>query len=47
VSMRTDYRLIDVGGEQLTCIEDSRLTCDPNTLERGRPLCRLIGENIP
>ncbi|CBY01600.1 hypothetical protein IAQ61_003416 [Plenodomus lingam] len=27
-------------GEQLTCIEDSRLTCDPNTLERGRPLCR-------
>jgi hypothetical protein len=29
-----------VGGEQLTCIEDSRLTCDPNTLERGRPLCR-------
>lgn len=28
------------GGAQLTCIEDSRLTCDPNTLERGRPLCR-------
>ncbi|EUC41050.1 hypothetical protein COCMIDRAFT_107234 [Bipolaris oryzae ATCC 44560] len=27
-------------GAQLTCIEDSRLTCDPNTLERGRPLCR-------
>lgn len=30
----------DTGGAQLTCIEDSRLTCDPNTLERGRPLCR-------
>ncbi|WYZ38704.1 hypothetical protein EsH8_III_000618 [Colletotrichum jinshuiense] len=28
-------------GEKLTCIEDSRLTCDQNTLERGRPLCRL------
>ncbi|GJC81918.1 hypothetical protein ColLi_04756 [Colletotrichum liriopes] len=27
-------------GAQLTCIEDSRLDCDPNTLERGRPLCR-------
>ncbi|KAF2851957.1 hypothetical protein T440DRAFT_447411 [Plenodomus tracheiphilus IPT5] len=27
-------------GAQLTCIEDSRLTCDANTLERGRPLCR-------
>ncbi|TDZ34633.1 hypothetical protein C8035_v010351 [Colletotrichum spinosum] len=27
-------------GAQLTCIEDSRLNCDPNTLERGRPLCR-------
>ncbi|KAF2001525.1 hypothetical protein P154DRAFT_619214 [Amniculicola lignicola CBS 123094] len=33
-------------GAQLTCIEDSRLTCDANTLERGRPLCRLTGENI-
>ncbi|KAF3052068.1 hypothetical protein E8E11_007589 [Didymella keratinophila] len=31
-------------GAQLTCIEDSRLTCDANTLERGRPLCRLAGE---
>ncbi|KAF2729991.1 hypothetical protein EJ04DRAFT_474616 [Polyplosphaeria fusca] len=31
-------------GEQLTCIEDARLTCDANTLERGRPLCRLQGE---
>ncbi|KNG46087.1 hypothetical protein DDE82_004969 [Stemphylium lycopersici] len=29
-------------GEQLTCIEDNRLNCDPNTLERGRPLCRRI-----
>ncbi|KAJ0334516.1 hypothetical protein COL5a_000575 [Colletotrichum fioriniae] len=28
------------GGSSLTCIEDSRLDCDPNTLERGRPLCR-------
>ncbi|KAF2680604.1 hypothetical protein K458DRAFT_311278 [Lentithecium fluviatile CBS 122367] len=28
----------------LTCIEDARLTCDPNTLERGRPLCRLASE---
>ncbi|KAH6720608.1 hypothetical protein DL95DRAFT_517505 [Leptodontidium sp. 2 PMI_412] len=28
-------------GGALTCIEDSRLTCDANTLERGRPLCRL------
>ncbi|KAK1538229.1 hypothetical protein CPAR01_08342 [Colletotrichum paranaense] len=27
-------------GSSLTCIEDSRLDCDPNTLERGRPLCR-------
>ncbi|EDU43897.1 hypothetical protein PtrSN002B_010313 [Pyrenophora tritici-repentis] len=27
-------------GSALTCIEDNRLTCDPNTLERGRPLCR-------
>jgi hypothetical protein len=32
------------GGAQLTCIEDNRLTCDPNTLERGRPLCRLASE---
>jgi hypothetical protein len=32
------------GGGALTCIEDNRLTCDPNTLERGRPLCRLTGE---
>ncbi|KAF2798600.1 hypothetical protein K505DRAFT_296157 [Melanomma pulvis-pyrius CBS 109.77] len=31
-------------GAALTCIEDSRLTCDANTLERGRPLCRLTGE---
>ncbi|KAH7115131.1 hypothetical protein B0J11DRAFT_539909 [Dendryphion nanum] len=31
-------------GAALTCIEDNRLTCDPNTLERGRPLCRLTGE---
>ncbi|KAI4635915.1 hypothetical protein J4E83_000869 [Alternaria metachromatica] len=29
-------------GAQLTCIEDSRLNCDPDTLERGRPLCRRI-----
>ncbi|CAI9628455.1 hypothetical protein GT037_002123 [Alternaria burnsii] len=29
-------------GAQLTCIEDNRLNCDPNTLERGRPLCRRI-----
>ncbi|OLN84937.1 hypothetical protein CCHL11_04037 [Colletotrichum chlorophyti] len=28
-------------GARLTCIEDNRLACDPNTLERGRPLCRL------
>ncbi|KAK3947065.1 hypothetical protein QBC32DRAFT_248407 [Pseudoneurospora amorphoporcata] len=28
-------------GARLTCIEDSRLTCNPNVLERGRPLCRL------
>ncbi|EMD92282.1 hypothetical protein COCC4DRAFT_48195 [Bipolaris maydis ATCC 48331] len=27
-------------GAKLTCIEDSRLTCDPNVLERGRPRCR-------
>ncbi|OHE96763.1 hypothetical protein CORC01_07909 [Colletotrichum orchidophilum] len=27
-------------GSSLTCIEDSRLDCDPKTLERGRPLCR-------
>jgi len=33
-------RLI-IGGSRLTCIEDNRLTCDPNVLERGRPLCRL------
>ncbi|TQN73444.1 hypothetical protein CSHISOI_02022 [Colletotrichum shisoi] len=26
--------------EKLTCIEDSRLDCDPNTLENGRPRCR-------
>jgi hypothetical protein len=32
------------GGEQLTCIEDNRLQCDANTLERGRPLCRLASE---
>ncbi|KKA31087.1 hypothetical protein TD95_001786 [Thielaviopsis punctulata] len=25
----------------LTCIEDSRLTCNPKVLERGRPKCRL------
>ncbi|KAF2821939.1 hypothetical protein CC86DRAFT_301170 [Ophiobolus disseminans] len=31
-------------GAALTCIEDARLTCDANTLERGRPLCRLAGE---
>ncbi|KAF2751439.1 hypothetical protein M011DRAFT_473918 [Sporormia fimetaria CBS 119925] len=31
-------------GERLTCIEDNRLTCDANTLERGRPRCRLVGE---
>jgi hypothetical protein len=34
------------GGGALTCIEDNRLTCDPNTLERGRPLCRLASEGI-
>ncbi|KAK3342262.1 hypothetical protein B0H65DRAFT_467758 [Neurospora tetraspora] len=28
-------------GSRLTCIEDSRLTCNANVLERGRPLCRL------
>ncbi|PHH50980.1 hypothetical protein CFIMG_004435RAa [Ceratocystis fimbriata CBS 114723] len=28
-------------GSVLTCIEDNRLTCDPQVLERGRPLCRL------
>ncbi|EAA31117.1 hypothetical protein GE21DRAFT_8606 [Neurospora crassa] len=28
-------------GERLTCIEDSRLTCNAKVLERGRPLCRL------
>ncbi|KAL2060645.1 hypothetical protein VTL71DRAFT_9286 [Oculimacula yallundae] len=28
-------------GAALTCIEDNRLTCDANTLERGRPRCRL------
>jgi hypothetical protein len=33
-----------LGGGALTCIEDNRLKCDPNTLERGRPLCRLAGE---
>jgi hypothetical protein len=33
-----------IGGGQLTCIEDSRLQCDANTLERGRPLCRLASE---
>ncbi|KAF2030393.1 hypothetical protein EK21DRAFT_65632 [Setomelanomma holmii] len=33
-------------GGALTCIEDARLTCDPNALERGSPLCRLTGENI-
>lgn len=32
------------GGGQLTCIEDNRLQCDANTLERGRPLCRLASE---
>jgi hypothetical protein len=32
------------GGAALTCIEDNRLTCDANTLERGRPRCRLTGE---
>jgi len=32
------------GGGALTCIEDARLTCDANTLERGRPRCRLAGE---
>ncbi|KAH7380541.1 hypothetical protein DE146DRAFT_730091 [Phaeosphaeria sp. MPI-PUGE-AT-0046c] len=31
-------------GGALTCIEDNRLTCDANTLERGRPRCRLTGE---
>ncbi|OSS49457.1 hypothetical protein B5807_05794 [Epicoccum nigrum] len=31
-------------GGQLTCIEDNRLKCDANTLERGRPLCRLASE---
>ncbi|KAF2631352.1 hypothetical protein BU25DRAFT_384556 [Macroventuria anomochaeta] len=31
-------------GGQLTCIEDNRLQCDANTLERGRPLCRLASE---
>ncbi|TPX08819.1 uncharacterized protein E0L32_009759 [Thyridium curvatum] len=28
-------------GTRLTCIEQNRLTCNPNQLERGRPLCRL------
>ncbi|KAL8377310.1 hypothetical protein RB595_008140 [Gaeumannomyces hyphopodioides] len=28
-------------GTRLTCIEDNRLTCNANVLERGRPLCRL------
>ena len=28
-------------GARLTCIEDNRLTCNQNQLERGRPLCRL------
>ncbi|KAH8793489.1 hypothetical protein BGZ57DRAFT_463295 [Hyaloscypha finlandica] len=27
-------------GTTLTCIEDSRLTCDAAVLERGRPTCR-------
>ncbi|KAJ4985475.1 hypothetical protein SVAN01_09040 [Stagonosporopsis vannaccii] len=31
-------------GGQLTCIQDNRLQCDANTLERGRPLCRLASE---
>ncbi|KAE9368801.1 hypothetical protein N431DRAFT_486264 [Stipitochalara longipes BDJ] len=28
-------------GTTLTCIEDSRLTCNAAVLERGRPTCRL------
>ncbi|CAG8957661.1 hypothetical protein HYFRA_00010528 [Hymenoscyphus fraxineus] len=24
----------------LNCVADAKLTCDPNTLERGRPRCR-------
>jgi hypothetical protein len=31
---------MDIGGATLTCIEDSRLTCDAAVLERGRPTCR-------
>lgn len=31
---------VGIGGAALTCIEDSRLTCDANKLERGRPFCR-------
>ncbi|KAF2177273.1 hypothetical protein K469DRAFT_603790, partial [Zopfia rhizophila CBS 207.26] len=28
------------GGGALICVTDANLTYDPNTLERGRPLCR-------
>ncbi|KAF2641002.1 hypothetical protein P280DRAFT_489505 [Massarina eburnea CBS 473.64] len=31
-------------GGTLTCVADADLTCDANTLERGRPLCRKTGE---
>jgi len=31
---------MNIGGTTLTCIEDSRLTCDAAVLERGRPTCR-------
>jgi hypothetical protein len=28
------------GNDKLTCVADADLTCNPNVLERGRPLCR-------
>ncbi|RDW87747.1 hypothetical protein BP5796_03441 [Coleophoma crateriformis] len=28
-------------GTALTCIENTRLTCNANVLERGKPTCRL------
>ncbi|ORY09026.1 hypothetical protein BCR34DRAFT_541463 [Clohesyomyces aquaticus] len=31
-------------GGALTCVADAQLTCNPNVLERGRPLCRKTGE---
>lgn len=42
--LRLDLLLMSVtplGGAALTCIENSKLTCNANVLENGKPTCRL------